>query len=179
MVDPITIGIAISSAKMLIDKAVEVKDIAGALDNLFHAQEGKPVKVKHKKPTTRMQQLLRMKAGDADYDDETSISSVANDILVKKQNEIALRNLGREIDRKWGLGTFELITDEREKRLAEKKIAEDKSKEKAKRSKEKSDEKWDKAFNYMIEFGKVILVFAAAGILVYSIWINRCVEKVC
>ena len=92
--DPLTIGLAIAGAKKLLETATDLKDISGSLEHLFNSSEAKPKKVKKKLPKTRMQQLLRMKAGDADYDDDTSISSVANDILEQKRNERALSNLG-------------------------------------------------------------------------------------
>ena len=134
--DPLTIGLAIAGTKKLLESANDLKDIAGGLDKLFHASEAKPKKVDHKKPKTRTQQLLRMKAGDADYDDETSISSVANDILEQKRNEMALHNLGVEIDNKFGKGTFEAIKEERAKRIEAKKIQDKKNKEKAAAQKE-------------------------------------------
>ena len=103
--DPLTIGLAIAGTKKLLESASDLKDIAGGLDKLFHATENKPKKVKKKLPQTRTQQILRIKAGDADYDDDTSISAVANDILEQKKNERALSNLGVEIDNKFGRGT--------------------------------------------------------------------------
>ena len=111
--DPLTIGLAIAGTKKLLESASDLKDIAGGLDKLFHATENKPKKIKKKLPKTRTQQILRMKAGDADYDDDTSISAVANDILEQKKNERALENLATEIDHKFGKGTFELIKAER------------------------------------------------------------------
>jgi len=179
MVDPISIGIAISATKALLDKAVEIKDIAGGLDKLFHASEAKPKKVKHKKPKTRMQQLLRMKSGDADYDDDTSISSVANDVLEQRRNERALSNLAVEIDNKFGRGTFEAIKEERTKRLAIKAKNTQKAKERAKQQKEKDDAFYDKMFGYLIEAGKLILVLGVTCIVVYLVWTNRCTEGSC
>jgi len=175
--DPITIGIAISSAKLLIEKAVEVKDIAGALDGLFHASDT-PKKVKKKKPT-RMQQILRIRSGDADDDDETSISSVASDILAQKQNEIALHNLGVEIDRKWGRGTFDLIKDEREKRIAEKKVTTSKAKDAAKERRAADAAMWDTVMAYIMGFLKVSVILIIASGVGYLIWINRCTGEVC
>ena len=125
--DPVTIGLAIAGAKKLVETAGDLKEIVGGIDNLLSAQEAKPPK--KKKPKTRMQQILRMRSGDADYDDETSISSVANDVLEARQQEEAIASLKKEIDRKWGQGTWDSIVDEREKRIAAK--AEKKKKAKA------------------------------------------------
>ena len=177
--DPITIGIAISSAKLLIEKAVEVKDIAGALDGLFHASDTPKKVKKKKKPITRMQQILRIRSGDADDDDETSISSVASDILAQKQNEIALHNLGIEIDRKWGRGTFDLIKDEREKRIAEKEVTTNKAKDAAKERRAADAAMWDNVMAYIMGFLKVSVILIIASGVGYLIWINRCTGEVC
>jgi hypothetical protein len=120
-----------------------------------------------------------MKAGDADYDDDTSISAVANDILEQKRNERALSNLAIEIDNKFGRGTFELIKEEREKRLATKAKNTEKAKVKAKHQKEEDNKFYDKMFGYLIEAGKLILVLAGTGIVVYLVWTNRCTEGSC
>jgi len=177
--DPLTIGLAIAGAKKLLETATDLKDISGSLENLFHASEAKPKKVKKKLPKTRTQQLLRMKAGDADYDDDTSISSVANDILEQKRNERALSNLAIEIDNKFGKGTFEAIKVERQKRLAIKAKNTQKARERAKQQKEEDDAFYNKIFGYLIEAGKLILVLSITGIVVYLIWTNRCTEGSC
>ena len=170
---------AVALVKAGLSHANDLKDIAGGLDKLFHATENKPKKVKKKLPKTRTQQLLRMKAGDADYDDDTSISAVANDILEQKKNERALENLGIEIDNKFGKGTFEAIKEERQKRLDIRAKNTQKAKEKAKHQKEEDDAFYDKMFGYLIEAGKLILILAVTGIAVYLIWINRCTEGSC
>ena len=177
--DPLTIGLAIAGAKKLLETATDLKDISGSLEHLFNSSEAKPKKVKKKLPKTRMQQLLRMKAGDADYDDDTSISSVANDILEQKRNERALSNLGVEIDNKFGKGTFELIKEERQKRLAIKAKNTEKAKVKAKHQKEEDDKFYDKMFGYLIEAGKLILVLGVTGVVVWLVWVNKCTEGSC
>ena len=152
--DPITIGIAIAGAKKLLETAGDLKDIAGSLDALFHASEAKPKKVKHKKPKTRMQQILRMKSGDVD-------------------------NLGIEIDNKFGKGTFEAIKAERVKRIEAKKIQNKKNKEKAAEQKEIDDAYWDNIFaiikNTMILIG-VSIICVIIGWLMTT---YGCQEKVC
>ena len=177
--DPLTIGLAIAGTKKLLESANDLKDIAGGLDKLFHATENKPKKEKKKLPKTRTQQLLRMKAGDADYDDDTSISSVANDILEQKRNERALSNLGVEIDNKFGRGTFDAIKEERQKRLAIKAKNTEKAKVKAKHQKEEDDKFYDKMFGYLIEAGKLVLVLGVTSVIVWIVWANRCTEGSC
>ena len=177
--DPLTIGLAIAGTKKLLESANDLKDIAGGLDKLFHASEAKPKKVDHKKPKTRTQQLLRMKAGDADYDDETSISSVANDILEQKRNEMALHNLGVEIDNKFGKGTFEAIKDERAKRIEDKKVQAKKNKERAAAQKEIDDKYWDNVFA-IIKNIAILIGVSIICVIVGWLMVNfGCKEAVC
>tara|TARA_R110000823_G_scaffold270254_1_gene389882 strand:+ start:1033 stop:1569 length:537 start_codon:yes stop_codon:yes gene_type:complete len=178
-VDPLTIGLAIAGAKKLLETATDLKDISGSLEHLFHASEAKPKKVKKKLPKTKMQQLLRMKAGDADYDDDTSISAVANDILEQKRNERALSNLAIEIDNKFGRGTFELIKEERTKRIEAKKIQAKKNKERQAKQKEEDDKYWDHVISILKNIGILILVSIVCVFVGWLIFLNRCTEKVC
>ena len=177
--DPLTIGLAIAGTKKLLESASDLKDIAGGLDKLFHATENKPKKVKKKLPQTRTQQILRIKAGDADYDDDTSISAVANDILEQKKNERALENLGIEIDHKFGKGTFEAIKAERAKRIEARKVQTAKNKEKARIKQEEDDAWWDHTFaiikNVMILIGASLLCVVVG----YLLTTYGCKEAVC
>ena len=113
-----------------------------------------------------MQQVLRMRSGDQDYDDETSISSVANDVLEAKQQEVALKSLQQEINRKWGDGTWESITEERAKRIAAKEA-------KRKKAKEADEAFWDKATHVAVEAGKIIAILASVSIAGAIVWANR------
>ena len=177
--DPLTIGLAIAGTKKLLESANDLKDIAGGLDKLFHASEAKPKPIKHKKPKTRMQQILRMKSGDADYDDETSISSVANDVLEQRRNERALSNLGIEIDNKFGKGTFDAIKAERVKRIEAKKVQAVKNKEKAAAQKEIDDKYWDNVFA-IIKNIAILIVVSIVCVIVGWLMVNfGCKEAVC
>ena len=177
--DPLTIGLAIAGTKKLLESANDLKDIAGGLDKLFHASEAKPKKVEHKKPKTRMQQLLRMKSGDKDYDDETSISSVANDVLEQRRNERALSNLGIEIDNKFGRGTFEAIKVERTKRIEDKKAQDKKNKERAAAQKEIDDKYWDNVFAIIKNIAILIGVSIICVVIGWLMVNFGCKEAVC
>ena len=82
--EPISATIAlITAAKGAVETAKNIKDIGNSLEALFsdsEKAEKKPKKGKNK-PSTRMQQVLRMRSGDEGYDDDTSISAVANKVL--------------------------------------------------------------------------------------------------
>ena len=134
--EPISATIAaIALAKKAVDTARDVKDIGNSLEALFsdhEEQEKKPKKKKGKaKPKTRMQQILRMRSGDEGYDDDTSISAVANKVLEEKKKALALQGLAKEINKKWGRGTWEEIKKQRRKLIAEREAANQLAKENA------------------------------------------------
>ena len=168
--EPISATIAvIAAAKGAVEAASNIKDIGNSLETLFsdsEKAEKKPKKGKNK-PNTRMQQVLRMRSGDEGYDDDTSISAVANKVLEEKQKALALQGLATEIDRKWGSGTWEQIKKQRTKLIAEKKASEQLLKENALRK-----ARADKIFwhNFWVESGKVALVILFAGIMIGFIY---------
>ena len=127
--DPVTIGAAIAGVKAAVGAAKNIQSISHGLESLFNAQSEHEKKQAKKQPESRQQQVLRMRAGDADYDDDTSFSSVANSVLLERQNQIALESLAREIDSKWGRGTWKTILAERQKRIEQKEKSEAVAKE--------------------------------------------------
>tara|TARA_R100001086_G_scaffold150310_2_gene79907 strand:- start:158 stop:694 length:537 start_codon:yes stop_codon:yes gene_type:complete len=134
--EPISATIAaIALAKKAVDTARDVKDIGNSLEALFsdhEEQEKKPKKKKGKtQPKTRMQQVLRMRSGDEGYDDDTSISAVANKVLEEKKKALALEGLAKEIDRKWGKGTWVEIKNQRRKLIQQKEASDKLAKENA------------------------------------------------
>ena len=161
--DPVTIAASIAAVKTAIGAAKNIQSIGNSLESLFHAQEQQKKKKGKAKPTTRMQQVLRMRAGDEGYDDETSFSAVANKVLEEKQTTRALENLATEIDNKWGSGTWQQILQQREKLLTERKASDQLAKENA--LKKKKDDKifWHK---FWIEAGKAALIIVFAGIMI-------------
>ena len=170
--EPISATIAvIAAAKGAVEAASNIKDIGNSLETLFSDSEKAEKKPKKKKgsnkPNTRMQQVLRMRSGDEGYDDDTSISAVANKVLEEKQKALALQGLATEIDKKWGSGTWEQIKKQRTKLIAEKKASEQLLKENALRK-----AKDDKVFwhNFWVETGKVVLIVLFAGIMIGFIY---------
>ena len=159
--EPVSATLAlIAATKTAVEAAKNVKDIGTTLDQLFSSQEGAEKKQKRKKATTRRQQILRMRSGDEGYDDDTSISAVANQVLDEKQKQLALEGLAKEIDKKWGHGTWSQILDQRQKLLAEK--AEAAKVAKAKARQQKIDDKifWHKV---LVESAKVVFLLLVIG----------------
>ena len=171
--EPVSTTIAaIAAVKGAIETAKNIKDIGSSLENLFSDHERAEEKPKKKqkgkkKPSTRMQQILRMRSGDQGYVDDTSISAVANKVLEEKQKNIALKNLAVEVDRKWGAGTWEEIKKQRTKLLNEKKASEQLAKENALRKAKDNKVFWH---NFWIEVGKVVLIILFAGIMIGFIY---------
>tara|TARA_R100000995_G_C3480888_1_gene123830 strand:- start:736 stop:1275 length:540 start_codon:yes stop_codon:yes gene_type:complete len=178
--DPATIALSIAACKKVLDSAKDVQSIGHALDDLWSAEEAhKARKTPKKQPTTRMQQVLKIRAGDEGYDDDTAISAVANDVLAQKQNERAMKGLAREIDRKWGYGTWDTILEERNKRLKEKKVKDKEHKEKIEERKKHDKEVWDKIYYWSKEFGKLMIIVLFAGLGIWWLIENRCIGAVC
>jgi hypothetical protein len=161
--DPVTIAASIAAVKTAIGAAKNIQSIGHSLDGLFKAQEEHKKKKQKAKPKTRMQQVLRMRAGDADYDDDTSISAVANQVLEEKKTQAAIASLAKEIDRKWGRGTWDQILQQRKKLLAERAAADQLAKENALAQSKKSRAFWHK---FWLEAGKAVLIVLFAGLVV-------------
>ncbi len=110
--EPVSATIAIiAAAKSAVETAQNIKDIGGSLEKLFSSHEGEEKKQKRKKATTRRQQVLRMRAGDEGYDDETSISAVANSGLGGKAKATCTGGAGKR-DRQ-EMGAWDLVSDPR------------------------------------------------------------------
>ena len=111
-----------------------------------------------------MQQVIRIRSGDEGYDDETSISAVANKVLEEKKKEVALKSLEREIDKKFGFGTWDEIKIQHTKLVEKKKAANKLAK---KRAREKAEE--DKIFRnkVLVEGFKVLIIIGVLTIIYY------------
>ena len=163
-----TIAASIAAVKTAMGAAKNIQSIGHSLDGLFKAQEEHKKNKGKKRPKTRMQQILRMRSGDEGYDDDTSISAVANQVLEDKQTEIALVNLAREIDRKYGRGTWNQIIQQRKKLIQERKAADQLAKENALRKAKADKEFWHKV---MVESGKIlVVVLAVVAVIGFVMW---------
>ena len=168
--DPVTIGLAIGTLKSAVSAAKSVQEISHGLEDLWKAEQDhheNKKKPKKKPPKTRMEQVLRIRTGDGDEEDETSISSVANDVLVEKQNKLALEALAKEIDKKWGEGTWEQIQSERDKRIKARDERIEESKKKAKAKAEHDRKLLHKVF---VEGGKATVIIAVVVGMIYFLY---------
>ena len=173
--DPVTIGTAIGVAKAAVSTAKSVQELSHSLQEIWNAESNyhtnKTTKKKEPvKATSRMQQILRMRAGESEeaYGDDTSIANVATSVLQEEENKRLLKDLSIEIDHKWGKGTWDKIRNERSKRLK----ANIEAKRKARLESQLKKEEDDAFFKKIImESGKgIILVLIITGLIYGLIW---------
>ena len=81
---------------MLVKGAKGIHEIGHSLDAMFHAQTEHKKKKEKKTATTRTQQILKNRAGDEGYDDDTAVGAVANDVIEQRQMEANRDALERE-----------------------------------------------------------------------------------
>ena len=175
MVDPITVSMAIGAAKLAVKACSDIKAISKSLDVLFEASDNNN---QNKKPRTELQKVLRERTSEDGEIDETSLASVANDVLEQKKNELNLVLLGKEIDKKFGFGSWDEILIEREKRQKQKTIDESKAKIAA-RFVDESDQPKPKWFQALLIALQIVIISGAVIGIGYAIFINRCVEGRC
>jgi hypothetical protein len=173
--EPISATLAvIAAAKQAVNAANSIKDIGNSLEKLFSSHEGEEKTKKRQVAKTRRQQILRMRSGDEDYDDETSISSVANKVIEEKNTALELKALADEIDKKWGQGTWSQIIDQRQKLLKEKAEAAKVAKEKARQKKADDKVFWHKV---LVESGKVVFLLCVISGIGWFLYYASTVPK--
>ena len=116
--DPASLALAIGAAKKIIDTCGDLKEAYKGIDALLSHEEAAEDHAA-KKPKTRQQQILAQRAHDSGESD--SFSEIADEVFTARNNAIALENLYREIDRKWGKGTVDEIKKIRTERKAKRK----------------------------------------------------------
>lgn len=160
--DPITIAAAIAATKTLVKSAKGVQEIAHGLDGLFQAKEQHEKNKDHKAGSSigkKNKSILQKRAKDDGS--ETSMSSAAAAVIEEKQLKQQLDDLKTEINTKWPSkpgekSTWELILEERKKRIADKK-------EREKQEKIDAEERAEKRKAMLIEIAKGLAVIVIAG----------------
>jgi hypothetical protein len=167
--DVITIAAAITATKTLVKSAKGVQDIAHGLDGLFQAKEQHEKNKNHKSGSSigeKNKSILQKRAKDDGS--ETSMSSAAA-VIEKKQLDQQLNDLKDEINRKWPTKvgektTWDLILEERKKRIADKK-------EREKQEKIEAEERARHRKAILFEIGKGLAVLIiASGIGWFLYW---------
>ena len=168
--DPLTVAAAITATRTLVKSAQGVRDIAQGLDQLFHAQaEQQKARKKKGKPKSRMQQIVSMRSGETDeaFVDDTSMGTVVSDVLEQKQLDLNLAALRKEVDTKWGVGTWSAIEKERAERIRKKKEIKKQRIEAARQRAEEQAAFYKKVLTEILKAAAVILF---AGAMVWFIW---------
>ena len=167
--DPITIAAAITATKTLVKSAKGVQEIAHGLDGLFQAKEQHEQNKKHDPGSSigkKNKSILQKRARDDGS--ETSMSSAAAAVIEKKQLDQQLNDLKDEINRKWPTKvgektTWDLILEERKKRIADKK-------ERERKEKIEAEERAEKRKELLLELAKGLAVVAIAGGIGWFLW---------
>lgn len=167
--DPITIAAAIAATKTLVKSARGVQEIAHGLDGLFQAKEQHENNKDHKAGSSigkKNKSILQKRAKDDGS--ETSMSSAAAAVIEEKQLKQQLDDLKTEINSKWPSkpgekSTWELILEEREKRIADKK-------EREKQEKIEAEERAEHRKEILIEVAKGLVVIIIAGGIAWFLW---------
>jgi len=160
--DPLTIAAAIAATKTLVKSARGVQEIAHGLDGLFQAKEQHENNKDHKAGSSigkKNKSILQKRAKDDGS--ETSMSSAAAAVIEEKQLKQQLDDLKTEINSKWPSkpgekSTWDLILEEREKRIADKKKRE-------KQEKIDAEERAEKRKIMLMEVAKGLAVIVIAG----------------
>ena len=167
--DPITIAAAIAATKTLVKSAKGVQEIAHGLDGLFQAKEQHEKNKNHKPGSSigkKNKSILQKRAKDDGS--ETSMSSAAAAVIEEKQLQQQLDDLKVEINSKWPSKpgektTWELILDERKKRIADKK-------EREKQKKIEAEERAEQRKIILLEIAKGLAVVIIAGSIGWFLW---------
>ena len=171
--DPITIGAAISATKLLVRGAQDIGQITKSLDTVFHAKEihEKNLKKPNNAIAQKNQGILETRAQDAGG--ATDLSTIANEVIQQKQLEASLKDLEREINRKYPVEfgktkTWDVILETRSQRQKEEKERIKKKKERQKEEQENNKELWAKV--WMWTWQSTIVLCFVGGLLWFLMW---------
>ena len=167
--DPLTIAAAIAATKTLVKSARGVQEIAHGLDGIFHAKEQHEQNKSHDPGSSigkKNKSILQKRAKDDGS--ETSVSSAAAAVIEEKQLQQQIEDLKDEINRKWPSkpgekSTWELILQEKDKRVAAKK-------EREKQEKLDAEERAERRKAILIEVAKGLAVAVVAGGIAWFLW---------
>ena len=152
---------AISGVRSALESADDVGAIASHIDTLFktHGAAKKRIKeAQNKKPTPAWQKLIKFRLGEDD--DETSLANITAAKLAEKQQEEDIRRLSIQINKRFGVNTWDEILDAQKEAVVKQKKRKKEEEEKRAEAKLQSKSFWEKA---LIESGKFILVALFVG----------------
>lgn len=172
MVDPITVGtglmVAVSAARKALETADDLSSIGNLLDSVFKAEAKEEEKKKVAEQLSHNQKAVTQRIG-ADSADVAGVelAEVASARVRELEHAEALKKLGRQLDTRFGYGTWTSIQEEFKQKaaLAKKKIRQD-----AELKREKEEARKERNRKILLEIGKVIILVGALGVLALYLW---------
>ena len=157
---------AVKGIKSAIGTAKDISDIAEDIDNLFKGE--KQVRQEAHPVVGKWDALLRRTIGKTA--DKFSIGTIAKETIEEKLAEEQVFKMRLLIDRRFGVGTWDEILEERKARIKEHNAEK-------KRIREEKKEKQDKFYKILeTVLGLVAVIGAGLALIFYIHWIKKYME---
>ena len=169
---------AVQGVRSALNTAEDVGAIAGQIDRLFktHGEAKKRIQSASKDKTlknNKWAKFVKFKLKD-DGDDETSLANVAAAKLAQKQQEEDIKRLSIEINKRFGMGTWDEILDEQKRLISERQERIKKQKkEQQLKAERKALQQRDLWQTILIESGKLIGIGLFIAGMIAFIWYNK------
>ena len=163
---------AISGVRGALESANDVGAIASHIDTLFKTHSASKRRIKeaqNKPPPSKWAKIIKFRLGDAD-DDETSLANITAAKLAEKQQEEEIANLAKQINRRFGGGTWDEILEAQEEAILKRKKRLKEESEKRVEAKLQAKSFWE---NFFIEVLKVVGVIIFIAGMIAVIWHNK------
>lgn len=176
MVDPITVGtglmVAVSAARKALETADDLSSIGGLLDSVFKAEAKEKEKQKAAdKKLSHNQKAVEQRIG-ADSADAAGVelAQVASARVAELEHAEALTKLGRQLDARFGYGTWTSIQEEFKQKAA---VAKKQARAAKERQRLLKEEKHALIKRIALEFLKGGVVIALiTGFVLWIMWID-------
>lgn len=161
------IGLAISALKGLseiVESGKSLLECAQTIDKCLSLSEKAEKKLPKKKGATQKNVESSLEEFDQGDPESTNLGDIVGELEAQKKLQAALYRVGRQLDNRYGEGTWDMILKTRQDRLArrDKLEREFEAKAAAKRKAQK---------RFFIEIGKAILIIAVVTLFIW--WLFR------
>ena len=161
------IGLAISALKGLseiVESGKSLLECAQTIDKCLSLSEKAEKKLPKKKGATQKNVESSLEEFDQGDPESTNLGDIVGELESQKKLQAALYRVGRQLDNRYGEGTWDMILKTRQDRLArrDKLEREFEAKAAAKRKAQK---------RFFIEIGKAILIIAVVTLFIW--WLFR------
>jgi hypothetical protein len=175
-VDPITITAslvaakgAISACRSALQSAEDISAIGSHLDKIFHCSaSAAKQKRKHEQALSHNQAVVAKRIGDSDADEQgAELSKIAQQRISELEHKEALEALGRDLDNRFGQGTWAGILASQKEAAARHRQRRKEARAAAEKKREESRAFWHKA---LVESAKGLGVCAIMGLVGLFLW---------